>query len=78
MEAPAFAYIRPESLEPVFDRLDRHGNEARQLAGGRNLYGRSRSDQPSELKAAGGATPQLQPVTSSSGLACAGLREHAS
>lgn len=37
MKAPAFAYAKPRSLEETFDLLDRHGEEARILAGGQSL-----------------------------------------
>lgn len=37
MKAPDFAYERPESLDQVFDLLERHGDEARILAGGQSL-----------------------------------------
>lgn len=37
MKAPAFAYARPRALEEAFDLLDRHGEQARLLAGGQSL-----------------------------------------
>jgi carbon-monoxide dehydrogenase medium subunit len=37
VKAPAFAYVKPASLEEVFDLLDRYGDEARLLAGGQSL-----------------------------------------
>lgn len=37
MKAPAFDYARPASLAEVFDLLDRHGDEAKLLAGGQTL-----------------------------------------
>lgn len=37
MKAPAFAYARPRALEEAFDLLERHGEEARILAGGQSL-----------------------------------------
>ena len=37
MKAPAFAYVKPASLEEVFHLLDRYGDEARLLAGGQSL-----------------------------------------
>lgn len=37
MKAPAFAYVRPASLAEAFDLLERHGDEAKILAGGQSL-----------------------------------------
>ena len=37
MKAPDFAYAKPDSLNEVFDLLDRHGDGARVLAGGQSL-----------------------------------------
>ncbi len=37
MKAPAFAYARPGILEEAFDLLERHGEQARVLAGGQSL-----------------------------------------
>ena len=37
MKAPAFDYIRPQSLDHVFSLLAEHGDEARLLAGGQTL-----------------------------------------
>lgn len=37
MKAPAFAYARPRALEEAFDLLERHGEQARILAGGQSL-----------------------------------------
>lgn len=37
MKAPKFKYIRAESVEQVLDLLDRHGDDARILAGGQSL-----------------------------------------
>lgn len=37
MKAPAFAYVRPRVLEEAFDLLERHGEQAKILAGGQSL-----------------------------------------
>ena len=37
MKAPSFSYIKPGSLDEVFDLLERHGDGARVLAGGQSL-----------------------------------------
>ncbi|MDH5535618.1 MAG: xanthine dehydrogenase family protein subunit M [Betaproteobacteria bacterium] len=37
MKAPAFAYVKPASLEEVFELLARYGDEAKLLAGGQSL-----------------------------------------
>jgi len=37
MKAPPFDYIRPRSLDEVFALLERHGDDARILAGGQTL-----------------------------------------
>jgi carbon-monoxide dehydrogenase medium subunit len=37
MKAPAFAYVKPASLDEVFVLLDQHGDEAKILAGGQSL-----------------------------------------
>jgi carbon-monoxide dehydrogenase medium subunit len=37
MKAPAFSYTRPRRLAEVFSLLDRHGDDARLLAGGQTL-----------------------------------------
>ena len=37
MKASPFAYARPQSLDEVFDLLERHGDRARILAGGQSL-----------------------------------------
>ncbi len=37
MKAPAFAYAKPRALEEAFDLLERHGEQARILAGGQSL-----------------------------------------
>jgi len=37
VKAPAFDYAKPASLAEVFDLLDRHGDEAKLLAGGQTL-----------------------------------------
>lgn len=37
MKAPSFAYARPRSLDETFALLDRHGDEAKLLAGGQTL-----------------------------------------
>lgn len=37
MKAPKFNYVRAESVEQVLELLDRHGDEARILAGGQSL-----------------------------------------
>ncbi len=37
MKAPAFDYAKPASLAAAFDLLDRHGDEAKLLAGGQTL-----------------------------------------
>ena len=37
MKAPKFRYVRAETVEQVFELLDRHGDEARILAGGQSL-----------------------------------------
>lgn len=37
MKAPAFAYARPRAMEEVFDLFERHGEEARIIAGGQSL-----------------------------------------
>jgi carbon-monoxide dehydrogenase medium subunit len=37
MKAPAFDYIKPRSLDAVFELLSTHGDEARLLAGGQTL-----------------------------------------
>jgi carbon-monoxide dehydrogenase medium subunit len=37
MKAPAFAYCRPRDLDEALDVLDRHGGDARPLAGGQSL-----------------------------------------
>lgn len=37
MKAPSFAYTKPGSIGEVFDLLDRHGDEAKLLAGGQSL-----------------------------------------
>lgn len=37
MKAPAFAYAKPRALEEAFDLLERHGEQARVIAGGQSL-----------------------------------------
>lgn len=37
MKAPAFAYAKPRALEEAFDLLERHGEQARIVAGGQSL-----------------------------------------
>jgi carbon-monoxide dehydrogenase medium subunit len=37
MKAPAFAYAKPRALEEAFDLLERHGEQARIIAGGQSL-----------------------------------------
>jgi len=37
MKAPPFSYVKPGTLDEVFDLLDRHGGGARILAGGQSL-----------------------------------------
>ena len=37
MKAPAFAYLKPQSLAEVFDALERYGEDAQILAGGQTL-----------------------------------------
>ena len=37
MKAPAFAYVKPSSLAEVFELLERHGEDAKLLAGGQSL-----------------------------------------
>lgn len=37
MKAPSFAYARPATLAAAFDELERHGGEAKILAGGQSL-----------------------------------------
>ena len=37
MKAASFAYVKPKSLEDTFELLERHGDEARILAGGQSL-----------------------------------------
>ena len=37
MKAPAFAYVKPASLQDVFDLLERYGDDAKLLAGGQSL-----------------------------------------
>ena len=37
MKAPSFAYAKPGALAEVFDLLERHGDEAKILAGGQSL-----------------------------------------
>lgn len=37
MKAPSFAYAKPSTLAEVYDLLDRHGDEAKLLAGGQSL-----------------------------------------
>lgn len=37
MKAPSFAYAKPSTLAEVYDLLERHGNEAKLLAGGQSL-----------------------------------------
>ena len=37
MKAPSFAYARPRSLDETFALLERHGDEAKLLAGGQTL-----------------------------------------
>lgn len=37
MKAPAFAYVKPASLDEVFVLLDQYGDEAKILAGGQSL-----------------------------------------
>ena len=37
MKAPSFSYVKPASLNEVFDLLERHGDRARVLAGGQSL-----------------------------------------
>ena len=37
MKAPKFRYVRAETVGQVLDLLDRHGDEARILAGGQSL-----------------------------------------
>lgn len=37
MKAPAFAYARPSSLPDALELMERHGEEARALAGGQSL-----------------------------------------
>lgn len=37
MKAPSFAYAKPSSLAEVFDLLERHGPDAKLLAGGQSL-----------------------------------------
>jgi carbon-monoxide dehydrogenase medium subunit len=37
MKPAPFEYAKPGSLEEVFDLLDRHGDDARILAGGQSL-----------------------------------------
>lgn len=37
MKAPAFTYVKPASLAEVFELLERHGDDAKLLAGGQSL-----------------------------------------
>ncbi|MBI3374553.1 MAG: xanthine dehydrogenase family protein subunit M [Betaproteobacteria bacterium] len=37
MKAPAFAYVKPSTLDAVFELLERHGEGAKLLAGGQSL-----------------------------------------
>ena len=37
MKAPAFAYVKPASIDEVFALLDEYGDEAKILAGGQSL-----------------------------------------
>lgn len=37
MKAPAFAYVRPHSLDETFELLDHYGDDAKILAGGQSL-----------------------------------------
>lgn len=37
MKAPSFAYAKPSTLAEVYDLLERHGDEAKLLAGGQSL-----------------------------------------
>jgi len=37
VKAPAFDYVKPKSLAETFDLIERHGDEARLLAGGQTL-----------------------------------------
>ena len=37
MKAPAFVYVKPQSLNEVFDMLERCGDDAKVLAGGQSL-----------------------------------------
>ena len=37
MKAPQFAYTKPRTLEEAFDLLEKHGQDARLLAGGQSL-----------------------------------------
>lgn len=37
MKAPAFAYVKPVSLDETFELLERHGDDAKILAGGQSL-----------------------------------------
>lgn len=37
MKAPPFSYVRPDTLDEVFELLEAHGDEARLLAGGQSL-----------------------------------------
>jgi len=37
VKAPSFAYAKPSTLAEVYDLLDRHGDEAKLLAGGQSL-----------------------------------------
>lgn len=37
MKAPSFAYAKPSALAEVYDLLERHGDEAKLLAGGQSL-----------------------------------------
>ena len=51
MKAPAFDYAKPKSLTEAFDLMERHGDEAKLLAGGQTLMAtlNMRLSQPSLL-----------------------------
>ncbi|MEC8462297.1 MAG: xanthine dehydrogenase family protein subunit M, partial [Pseudomonadota bacterium] len=37
MKAPKFSYVRADSVEHALELLDKHGDDARILAGGQSL-----------------------------------------
>jgi carbon-monoxide dehydrogenase medium subunit len=79
MKSPAFDYIRAESPQHVFELLERHGDEARLLAGGQTLLAtlNMRLSQPALLVDIG-ALDALRGITADGGtLRIGALTRHA-